>query len=196
MRKLCRSPNLKWSISFSVINKLGASKVALVVKKPPANAGDVRDEGSIPGFGRCPVIGNGNSLQYFCLQNFMDRGAWWATVYGVTKSWIWLSACAHTHTISYIWEERENFWITCPRLVVKCLLNKHSLLVLMLGKIEGRREKGTTENEMVGWHHQLNGHEFEQTSEDDEGQGSLVFCRPWGCKEVDTTEWLNNKISI
>ena len=58
----------------------------------------------------------------------------------------------------------------------------------MLGKIEGRREKGTTEDEMVGWHHQLNGHEFEQTSEDDEGQGSLVFCRPRGCKEVDTTE--------
>ena len=45
---------------------------------------------------------------------------------------------------------------------------------------------------MVGWHHQLNGHEFEQTQGDGEGQGSLVCCSPWGCKELDTTEWLNN----
>ena len=47
---------------------------------------------------------------------------------------------------------------------------------LMLGKIEGRRRRGTTEDEMVGWHHQLNGHEFEQTLGDSEGQGSLAFC--------------------
>ena len=45
---------------------------------------------------------------------------------------------------------------------------------------------------MIGWHHQLNGHEFEQTQGDGEGQGSLVCCSPWGCKELDTTEWLNN----
>ena len=45
---------------------------------------------------------------------------------------------------------------------------------------------------MVGWHHQLNGHEFEQTPGDSEGQGSLVCCSPWGSKESDTTEWLNN----
>ena len=46
----------------------------------------------------------------------------------------------------------------------------------MRGKIEGSKEKGTTEDEMVGWHHQLNGHEFEQTPGDSEGQGSLVCC--------------------
>ena len=46
---------------------------------------------------------------------------------------------------------------------------------------------------MVGWHHRLNGHEFEQTSGDSEGQGSLAFCSPWGHKESDTTEQLNNK---
>ena len=48
-----------------------------------------------------------------------------------------------------------------------------------------------TEDEMVGWHHQLNGHEFEQALGDGEGQGSLVCCSPWGCKESDTTEQLN-----
>ena len=50
-----------------------------------------------------------------------------------------------------------------------------------------------TEDEMVGWHHGLNGHEFEQTRGDGEGQGSLECCGPWGRKELDTTEQLNNK---
>ena len=53
-----------------------------------------------------------------------------------------------------------------------------------------------TEDEMVGWHHQFNGHEFEQTPGDSEGQGTLVCCNPWGCKESDTTERLNNKTNI
>ena len=51
-----------------------------------------------------------------------------------------------------------------------------------------------TEGEMVGWHHHLNGHEFEQSPGDDEGQESLVCCSPWGCKELDITERLKNKI--
>ena len=63
---------------------------------------------------------------------------------------------------------------------------------LMLVKIEGRRKKGTTEGEMVGWHHRLNGPEFEQTLGEDEGQGGLVCCRPWGLKESDRTERLTN----
>ena len=46
----------------------------------------------------------------------------------------------------------------------------------------GQEEKGLTEDEMVGWHHQLNGHEFEQTLGDGEGQGSLACCHPWGCR--------------
>ena len=54
----------------------------------------------------------------------------------------------------------------------------------MLGKIEGRRRRGgTTEDEVVGWHHQLNGQEFGQAPGDGERQGSLVYCSPWGCKE-------------
>ena len=58
---------------------------------------------------------------------------------------------------------------------------------LMLGKIEGKRRRGATEDEMVGWHHRLNAHEFEQTPGNSEGQGSLACCSPWGCKESDVT---------
>ena len=53
-----------------------------------------------------------------------------------------------------------------------------------------------TENEVVEWHHQLNGHEFEQTPGETEGQGSLACCSLWGCKESDTTEQLNNNTDI
>ena len=67
---------------------------------------------------------------------------------------------------------------------------------LMLGKIEGKREKGATEDEMVGWHHWLNGREFEQTLEDSEGQGSLACCSPWGQKELDSTEQLNDNNKV
>ena len=62
-----------------------ASQVALVVKNPPANAGDL---GSIPGLGRSLGGGHGNPLQYSCLENAMDTGAWTATVQRVTQSWI------------------------------------------------------------------------------------------------------------
>ena len=62
-----------------------------------------------------------------------------------------------------------------------------------LGKIEGRRRAGATEDEMVGWHHRLNGREFEQTLGDSEGQKSLACCNPWGHKELDMTEQLNNR---
>ena len=54
-----------------------------------------------------------------------------------------------------------------------------------------QKEKGTTEDEVVGWHHQLNGHEFEQALGVGGGQGGLVCCSPWGCKELHVTEWLN-----
>ena len=66
-----------------------------VVKNPPANVGDA---GLIPGLVRSPGGGNGNPLQYSCLENPMDRGAWWAIVHGVTKSWTQLNTHTHTHT--------------------------------------------------------------------------------------------------
>ena len=59
------------------------------------------------------------------------------------------------------------------------------------GKDWRQEEKGTTEDEMFGWHHWLNGREFEQALGVDDGQGSLACCSPWGPKELDTTEWLN-----
>ena len=61
------------------------------------------------------------------------------------------------------------------------------------GKDWRQEEEGTTEDEVVGWHHQLNGHELEQALGDGEGQGSLGCCGPQGCKESDTTEQLKNK---
>ena len=59
------------------------------------------------------------------------------------------------------------------------------------GKDWRQEKKGTTQDKMVRWHHRLNGHEFEQASGVDDGQGSLACSSPWGCKELDTTEWLN-----
>ena len=66
---------------------LRSDQVALVVKNPPAKAGDIRDSSLIPGWGRSPGGGNGNPLQYSCLGIPRDRGTWWATVHRVTKSW-------------------------------------------------------------------------------------------------------------
>ena len=62
-----------------------------VRKESTCNAGDTGNTGLIPGEGRSPGEGNGNPLQYFCLENSMDRGAWWVTVYRVTKSWTHLT---------------------------------------------------------------------------------------------------------
>ena len=63
-----------------------AFQVVLVVKNLLANAGDVRDVGAVPGSGGSPGGGHRNPLQYSCLENLMDKTAWWATVHGVTKS--------------------------------------------------------------------------------------------------------------
>ena len=65
-----------------------------MVKNPPAIAGDAKDVGSIPGLGRCPGGGNGNSLQYSCLENPMDKGAGWTTVHSIAKN----QTQQHTHT--------------------------------------------------------------------------------------------------
>ena len=74
--------------------------------------------------------------------------------------------------------------ILCPPAVKSWLIGKdHDA-----GKDWWQEEKQATEDEMVGWHHQLNGHEFEQTLGDGEEQGNLACCSPWGCKESDMTE--------
>ena len=76
---------------------LCASQVALVVKNLPANAGDTRDAGSIPGSGRSPGGEHGNPLQCSCLGNPRDKGTWWATVHGVAKTRTLLKRLS-THT--------------------------------------------------------------------------------------------------
>ena len=73
------------------------------------------DQGSIPGLGRSSGEGNGNPLQYSCLENSMDREAWWATVRGVAKSWTWLTDShihTHTHTHTHNWRASEIWWLS------------------------------------------------------------------------------------
>ena len=79
----------------------GAFQVVLLVKNPPANAGDVRPRAPTPGSVRFPGEGNCNPLQYYCLGNSMDRRAWQATIHGVTSSQIQLSTHICTHTGVY-----------------------------------------------------------------------------------------------
>ena len=79
--------NSAWAFNFT------SHQVVLVVKNPSVNAGDLSDVGLITGLGRSPGVDNGNSLQYSCLENSMERGVWWATVHGAAKNWT-----PHTHT--------------------------------------------------------------------------------------------------
>ena len=72
-----------------------------VGKESPAIAGETRDTGLIPGWGRSPAVGHGNPLQYSCLENLKGGRAWWATVHGVAKSRTQLSTHTHTQTHTY-----------------------------------------------------------------------------------------------
>ena len=91
--------------------------MAQVVKSPPANAGDLKGAGSISGSGRSPGKGNGNPPQYSCLDNSMDRGTWWATVLGVSKSQTRLSRCwmmekpSHQFLFFSIFHLFIHFWL-------------------------------------------------------------------------------------
>ena len=81
-------------------------------KEPPASAGNVRDAVLIPGLGRSPAVGNSNLLQYSCLENPMDRGAWWPVVHGITNSWTRLKRLsAAQHSVVYRFYKRD--LITC-----------------------------------------------------------------------------------
>ena len=76
----------RYLVKFCLYRRYQASQLVLVVKNPLASAGDIRDAGSIPELVRSPGEGNGNLFQYSCLENPMDRGAWWATVHRVARS--------------------------------------------------------------------------------------------------------------
>ena len=89
-----------------------ASQVVLVVKNLPASPGDVRDTSSILGSGRSPGGEHGNPLQYSCLENPMERGAWWATVYRVTKSRTWLKQLSsNIHPLACRKAQRHPHWV-------------------------------------------------------------------------------------
>ena len=99
------SPHAKVSLFVCVTTRgASASQVVMVVKNPPANAGDTGDAGSIPGSERSFGEGNGIPLQYSCLDNPMDRGAWWATVHRVAKSWTRLSNLVHMQGFRGFWD--------------------------------------------------------------------------------------------
>ena len=113
--------------------------------------------------------------------NPRDGGAWWAAVYGVTQSrtWLkWLSSSKNDDNLEF------------NHLIIG-KLHAHLQWHDSFNSVWRREEKGTTEDEMVGWHHWLNGHKFEQPLGVGDGQGSLACCTPWGCKKSDTTERLN-----
>ena len=74
-------------LNDSIYDQIGPPQVVLVVKNLPANVEVIGDTGSMPGLGRSPGGGHGNPLQYSCLENPMDRGAWQATVHRAAKSW-------------------------------------------------------------------------------------------------------------
>ena len=88
----------QWGAKKNPLVSPAGFSVALEVKSLPASTQDERDAGSIPGSGRSPGEGNGNSFQYSRLENPMDRGAWWATVHEVTESRTWLSDWAQIHS--------------------------------------------------------------------------------------------------
>ena len=115
-------------------------QVAVVVKNLLANAGDVRDTGSIPGSGRSPGEGHGNPLQYSYLENSMDRKAWQATEHGMAKSWTWLEWLSkHAQTWKRLgsWEKSSCF-IRLEESRVWFMILKR-VLFLLYHRREGRR---------------------------------------------------------
>ena len=114
-----------------------------VVKNTPANAQDARDAGLIPGSGRSSGGGSGNPLQYPCLGNPMDRGAWWTTVRGVTKHWTQLSTHAVPHILSDKCQVLSNF-----QLSEGCHLS-HQIIRGLEASLKFRRQESESSKETV-----------------------------------------------
>ena len=111
------------------------------------------------------------------LENPMDYKEIQPVHFKGNQSWIFIGRTNAEAEAPILWPSDDKSW----------LIRKDS----DAGKDWRWEEKGTTEDEIVGWPHWLNGHEFEQAPGDGKGRGSLVCCSPWGRKESDTTEWLN-----
>ena len=130
-------------------------------------------------------------------------GAWWAAVYGVPQSRTPLkqlssSSSKDSKEIQPAHPKGDQSWVFIGRNDAETPIlwppDVKSRLIWKdpdAGRDWGQEEKGTTEDEMAGWHHRLDGHEFEWTLGVGDKQGGLVCCDSWGHKELDTTEWLN-----
>ena len=127
---------------------VGASQVAQWVRNPPANAGGARDAGSVPGSGRSPGRGNGTPLQDSCLENPMDRGAWWAMVHEVAKSQTWLSTHTHTHI--------QNIW----KLVGAIFKVLTGLIALIKMSVTQLRDKKRAQHNTVLWRKMILSHSY------------------------------------
>ena len=149
-----------------------------VSKESACNAGDSGDAGSIPGLGGAPKEGNGNPLQYCCLENPMDKGAWWVTVHGVTKSWTQLSTtlvCMYkavtykgfiNHHLLYLGKflyKITKFSSRCCTIAIRLWFLSSFRIIRSLGWEDPLEEGMTTHSSLAGY--------------------SL-----YGCKESDTTE--------
>ena len=115
----------------------------------------------IPGPGKIPWRRNWQPTPVFLLGESLGRRAWWIS---------WGSCYIHREPSLALFDDRGVGWEE---------------------RREVQEEKGMTENEMVGWHHQPDGHEFEQAPGVRDGQVSLACCSPWGCTELDMTKQLN-----
>ena len=152
-----------------------ASQVALVVKNLPANAVNIRDSGLISGSGRSPRGGHGDPLRCSCLENPMDRGAWWATVHWVTHSQIrlrWKAVAPHFRTLALKipWMEKSGGLQSMGSLRVG---HDWATSLSHFTFMHWRRKWQPTPVFLPG---------------ESQGQQSLVGCRLWGRTELDTTE--------
>ena len=124
------------------------------------------------------------------------------------KNWcFWTELCCWRRLLRVPWAARRSNQSIIKEISPKCSLDGLMLQLKLqyfgrmmswliwkdnnAGKDWGQEEKGTTEDQMVGWLHRLNGYEFEEALGDGDGQGSLASWRSWGCKKSDVTEWLN-----
>ena len=125
-----------------------------MVKNLPANAGDIRDRGSIPGLERFPGGGNGNPLQYSCLENPLDRGSWWATVHRIRSQTPLKRLHTHTHTHTHT---QSNFMFTFSILdfpvaqTVKCLPIMWETRVRSLGREDPLEKEMATHSSVLAW---------------------------------------------
>ena len=180
-------------------------------KESACNAGD---PSSIPGSGRSLGEGNGKPLQYSCLENPIDREAWWAIIHVVPRSWTWLKQLSmhklaletmflvitlycqlytnHQTCLDESW--LSSTWIS-QSICTKCFLILQNLfcntfeILALLTLCSPVKEKRVSEDNMTRWHHQCNGHELGQIPGGGEGQVGLACCSPWGCKERVRHHW-------